>query len=103
MKFFLSANRSSRTIVIMSEEKMMELEGQSDFAVQSRSPYFVDKTLAIQEFWDGPVVQCIMRPPGFGKTSLCSMLKYFFELSTVNRRHMFQKQKISQAGDHYIE
>ncbi len=53
--------------------------------------YFVDKSLLIKELLDArAAVTLIPRPRRFGKTLNMSMMRYFFEKSELNKRHLGQ-------------
>jgi hypothetical protein len=59
--------------------------------------YYVDKTLLIKELLEVSAhVILITRPRQFGKTLNLSMLKYFFDCSTVEEKndHLFYNTKI---------
>ncbi len=52
--------------------------------------YFVDKSLLIKELLDTKAkVTLIPRPRRFGKTLNMSMVRYFFEKSEADKRHLF--------------
>ena len=64
--------------------------------------YFVDKTWFIKELLDNKgEVNLFTRPRRFGKTLNLSMLRYFFEKSEQDNRHLFQNLKIVEAGEKY--
>lgn len=64
--------------------------------------YYVDKTLLIRDLIDlRGKVNLFTRPRRFGKTLNMSMLRYFFEKTEEDRRHLFQGTKIMDAGEKY--
>lgn len=58
--------------------------------------YYVDKTRLIEEIWDSGEVVLVTRPRRFGKTLNLSMLRYFFEQSSVDHQHLFKDTAIWQ-------
>ncbi len=59
--------------------------------------YFVDKSLLIKELLDTKAkVTLIPRPRRFGKTINMSMVRYFFEKSESDKRHLFNGLNIEQ-------
>lgn len=70
--------------------------GISDFKeILEEGYYYVDKTLLIEglKHTNGKVI-FIARPRRFGKTLNLSMLKYFYEKSTVGNKHLFEHTAI---------
>lgn len=64
--------------------------------------YYVDKTLLIRDLIDlRGKVNLFTRPRRFGKTLNMSMLRYFFEKAEEDRRYLFQRTKIMDAGEKY--
>ena len=61
----------------------------------SKSYFYIDKTLLIQEFWDdGAKVTLVTRPRRFGKSITLSMLRYFFEKTEQSTSYLFEKSNI---------
>ncbi|MFD3156636.1 AAA family ATPase [Haloimpatiens sp. FM7330] len=75
--------------------------GVSDFKkVIEDNYYFVDKSLFIKEIVeDGSEVILLPRPRRFGKTLNMSMLKYLYEKSEEDNRHLFEGLKINNYED----
>ncbi|MFD3157990.1 AAA family ATPase [Haloimpatiens sp. FM7330] len=75
--------------------------GVSDFKdIIDNNYYFVDKSLFIKEIVeDGSKVILLPRPRRFGKTLNMSMLKYFYEKSEEDNRHLFEGLKINNYED----
>lgn len=72
--------------------------GTDDFKeLLDQSGYFVDKTLLIKSVIDGGKCVLLPRPRRFGKTLNLSMLRYFFENSSMDRHSLFDGLLI--AGD----
>lgn len=64
---------------------------------------FVDKSLLIRDIIDDPAkVLLIARPRRFGKTLNLSMLRYFFEKSSMDHSCLFHDLAIWQQGERYI-
>ncbi|MHC1682269.1 MAG: AAA family ATPase [Clostridiaceae bacterium] len=66
--------------------------GISDFKTVIEENYlFVDKSLLIKEFWEsnGQTI-LVPRPRRFGKTLNMSMIKYFFENSSIDNSYLFK-------------
>ncbi|SHH26170.1 AAA family ATPase [Clostridium grantii] len=62
--------------------------------------YFVDKTLLIEEFIKvSAKIVLVARPRRFGKTLNMSMLKYFFEKSSIDNINLFQGLNIEKNKD----
>lgn len=80
-----------------SSKKLLPI-GLSDFKQVIEGNYtYVDKSLLIQELMlKGGAVALIPRPRRFGKTLNLSMLRYFFEKTEQDNRHLFQSLKIWQ-------
>ena len=74
-------------------------KGYSDFQkLREKECYYVDKSLLIDEvLHDSAEIMLLPRPRRFGKTLNLSMLRYFFEKSTQERRSLFQGLKIEQV------
>jgi hypothetical protein len=70
--------------------------GIDDYQKLAEQEYiYIDKSLFIKEFWhDGSEVILITRPRRFGKTVTLSMVKYFFELSAISKKHLFEQSLI---------
>jgi hypothetical protein len=75
--------------------------GVSDFKERIENKfYFMDKTLIIEEFIKiNAKIVLIPRPRRFGKTLNMSMLKYFFQKSSVCNRGLFQGLNIEKEKD----
>lgn len=69
---------------------------------ESRSPYFVDKTMLLQELFPyvaaGNRHLCVTRPRRFGKTIAANMISSFFQKS-IDSGELFDRLKISEADD----
>lgn len=64
--------------------------------------YYIDKTFLIKELIEsGSQVTLIPRPRRFGKTINLSMLKYFFEKTTVDKSYLFKDLNISNYSKEY--
>ncbi|MCP4129628.1 MAG: AAA family ATPase [bacterium] len=77
--------------------------GISDFKdVIEEDYYFIDKTLFIKEIIDNSAkVLLVPRPRRFGKTINLSMLRYFYEKTEKNNKHLFEKLAIWQQQEEY--
>jgi len=77
--------------------------GDSNFkAVQERGDLIIDKSLLIKDIIDDKAqVKLITRPRRFGKTFNMSMLRCFFEKTTISRAPLFHPLKIWQEGERY--
>ena len=65
--------------------------------------YYVDKTLFIKDLLDRKgEVNLITRPRRFGRTLNMSMLRYFFEQSSVGNQELFKTLKIMDTGEEYL-
>jgi hypothetical protein len=75
--------------------------GIDNFAkVVTGNYWFIDKTLFIAELLNKRVeVSLILRPRRFGKTINLSMLKYFFEQSSISYKYLFESLLINQYQD----
>lgn len=69
---------------------------------ESRSPYFVDKTMLLQELFPyvaaGNRHLCVTRPRRFGKTIAANMISSFFQKG-IDSGELFDRLKISEADD----
>ena len=75
--------------------------GISDFKEIIEGNYcYVDKSLCIKELLDNRAkVTLLPRPRRFGKTLTLSMLRYFFEKSSVSHAPLFEKLAIAQHAE----
>ncbi len=73
--------------------------GESDFRLLRREGYtYVDKSLFIEEVIESAArVLLLPRPRRFGKTLNLSMLRYFLEKSTEDRRDLFVGLQVEQS------
>jgi len=76
--------------------------GISDFKeVIDDNYYYVDKTLLVKEIKEASAkILLFPRPRRFGKTLNMSMLKYFFEKTTVSNSYLFENTKIWQHKEY---
>ncbi len=81
--------------------------GLSDFKrIIEDDMFYADKSLLIQELIDsGTLVNLIVRPRRFGKTTNLFMLKYFFEKhpKLESTRHLFKNLQIEKEGEEYMK
>ncbi len=74
--------------------------GTDDFKeLISEGGYFVDKSLFIREIILGNKVTLIPRPRRFGKTLNMTMLRYFFEKNSEDRKDLFRDLAISEHAE----
>ncbi len=72
--------------------------GTDDFKeMRDQGGYFVDKSRFVRAVIGGSKCQLLPRPRRFGKTLNMSMLRYFFEKSSQDRRPLFDGLEV--AGD----
>ncbi|GAB6099391.1 AAA family ATPase [Halanaerocella petrolearia] len=78
--------------------------GISDFKeIIEDDYYYVDKSFLIKDIIDdGAKVILLPRPRRFGKTLNISMLRYFFENSAEDNRHLFADLKINKQAEEYL-
>jgi len=63
--------------------------------------YYIDKTLLIKELIEvGGAITLLPRPRRFGKTLNLSMLRYFFEKSSIDTTHLFSHTAIWQEQEY---
>ncbi|MCD8286074.1 MAG: AAA family ATPase [Clostridia bacterium] len=75
--------------------------GITDFIELSFGPFYVDKTLFIKDYIDHDFITVFTRPNGFGKTTLLSMVKTFFEKTDQDTSVYFKDKAIWQCGEEY--
>ncbi|MCD8295903.1 MAG: AAA family ATPase [Clostridia bacterium] len=76
--------------------------GVKDFIELSSTPFYVDKTLFLKKVIDFKYrVTVFTRPDGFGKSTLMSMVKTFFEKTDRDTSIYFRNKKIWQCGEEY--
>ncbi|MGL5380148.1 AAA family ATPase [Clostridium sp.] len=75
--------------------------GTSDFKeIIDKNSYFIDKTLIVKDFLeDSSNVVLIPRPRRFGKTLNMSIIRYFLEKYTEDRRYLFNGLKIENETE----
>lgn len=78
--------------------------GFSDFKTLVRGQGFIDKSLFIKALMDeNEAVQLIVRPFRFGKTTLMSMLNYFFSCSEQSAKELFVELKIYKEEKNFCD
>ncbi len=76
--------------------------GVTDYIELSSSPFYVDTTLFLKTVVDmKSVVTVFTRPDGFGKSTLMSMVKTFYEKTDQDTSVYFKDKKIWQCGEKY--
>ncbi len=81
--------------------------GLSDFKrIIEDNMFYVDKSLFLKELLDsGSLVDLIVRPRRFGKTTNLYMIRYFFEKhpKLESNRHLFAHLQIEKEGEEYMQ
>jgi hypothetical protein len=96
IKFF-----SEKKEISIDEEKPVK-KAENEFKRLIKNKTFIDKSLFIKETitrWNDHV-QCILRPPGFGKTVNLRMLECFFD-DTQNEENVFENLAILKLHPEY--